>query len=156
MTFLVWLQSSSLAVWVGSADTIWAYPTILALHTVGLAVVVGANLIVDFRLLGAAPSVPVSALSVVYRPMWLGFTLNALTGALLFIAGAEWTGVNPMFYLKLLLIAGAITLAVKIRRTIFGGDPAGVIRPRARTLAVLSLILWTAAIFAGRYTAYYK
>jgi hypothetical protein len=153
MPFLVWLQDSSIGQWVGGADTIWAYPTILALHTVGLGVVVGANVLIGLRLLGAAPKVPLPALGVLYRPMWIGFVLNAITGALLFAAGAEFTGVKPIFYLKLTLILVALVVTVRLKRAVLGGGgplPAA----GARTWAVVSLILWTAAIFAGRYTAY--
>jgi hypothetical protein len=154
MPFLVWLQQTAIARWVGESPSIWAYPTILALHTVGLGIVVGINAIVDLRLLGAAPKMPVTALDVLYRPMWFGFALNAVTGCLLFAAGAEWTGVKPLFYVKLALIAAALVLAVRIRRSILESDAEAALTGRARALAVASLVLWAAAIFAGRYTAY--
>jgi hypothetical protein len=154
MSVLLWLQESAIAVWVGGADTIWAYPTILTLHTVGLGIVVGANVIVNVRLLGGASRVPLAALRGVYRPMWAGFVLNAVTGALLFVAGAEFIGVKRLFYLKLALIAAALVMAVRIKRAVFVGGGEPMVPPRARALAMVSLALWAAAIVAGRYTAY--
>lgn len=150
MDFLLWLQATPIAVWVAGADTLLAFPAILTLHTVGLGIVVGANFLVDFKLLGAAPDVSLETLRGVYRPMWLGFVLNAVTGGLLFMAGAEFTGVKLIFYVKLTLIALALIVALRIKRAVFDeGAPQ-----RARTLAVVSIVLWLAAIAAGRYTAY--
>ena len=39
--FLLRLQESNFGVWVSSAPTLFAYPTILMLHTVGLAMILG-------------------------------------------------------------------------------------------------------------------
>ena len=154
MSFLLWLQATPIAVWVAGADTLWAFPAILTFHTVGLGIVVGANLLVDFKLLGAAPGVSLETLRAVYRPMWVGFAINAVTGVLLFMAGAEFTGVKLIFYVKLALIAAALVVGIKVKRLVFD-EPGGLARPdRARTLAVVSVILWLAAIVAGRYTAY--
>jgi hypothetical protein len=154
MPFLVWLQQTAIARWVGESPSIWAYPTILTLHTVGLGIVVGVNAVIDLRLLGAARRVPIRALPPLYRPMWAGFALNAVTGVLLFAAGAEWTGVKPIFYVKLALIAAALALAVRIRRSIVDRGDDAALTGRAKALAAASLVLWIAAIFAGRYTAY--
>ena len=50
------LQNSAFSAWVVGSDSIWAYPMILTMHTVGLGIVVGAAVIVDLRLLGVAPA----------------------------------------------------------------------------------------------------
>lgn len=154
MSFLLWLQATPIAVWVAGADTLLAFPAILTLHTVGLGIVVGANLLVDFKLLGAAPGVSLESLRAVYRPMWFGFAINAVTGVLLFMAGAEFTGVKPIFYVKLSLIAVALVVSVKIKGAVFDAQTGSAGADRARTLAIASLVLWMAAIVAGRYTAY--
>jgi hypothetical protein len=44
-----------------------AYPTILTLHTVGLGIVVGANAVIDFRLLGFAPRMSLPSLTPLFR-----------------------------------------------------------------------------------------
>ena len=41
MDWLVWLESLPLSVWVRESGSLWSYPTVLFLHTVGLAFAVG-------------------------------------------------------------------------------------------------------------------
>jgi hypothetical protein len=85
--FLLRLQESDFGVWVSSAPTLLAYPTILMLHTVGLAMVVGPAAVLDLRLLGVGNRLPLSALSGVFRVMWIGFAINASTGLLSLFRG---------------------------------------------------------------------
>ena len=56
------IEGSALAAWTRESPSIWAYPTILTLHTVGLAIVVGASVVIDVRLLGLSPRIPVGVL----------------------------------------------------------------------------------------------
>ena len=149
MTLLSWLQESRLATWVAESDRFYGYAGILTLHTVGLALVVGASAVLDLRVLGIAPRVPLAALSGISRPMWIGFALNAVTGAVLFAAAAVLKGTQLIFYAKLALIASALLVDRSLRRRLFGASAQPV-----RALAVWSLILWTGAIAAGRLMAY--
>jgi hypothetical protein len=155
--FTVWLEGSALGVWTRESPSIWAYPTVLTLHTVGLGVLVGANAIVDFRLLGFAPRLPLPSLSPLYRFMWAGFAINAVTGVILFVGNATTKARQPIFYVKLALIALALVITAAIRTALESGpassasDPAP---PRTTRLAALSLIVWTGAIAAGRLMAY--
>lgn len=152
MGFLEWLQATSFAVWVAESDTVWGYPAILTLHTVGFAVLVGANAVVDLRLLGVAPDVPVASLRSFFRPMWMGLAVNALTGATLFAAAATEKGVQTVFYVKLALIALALLVLLRLRRIVL--DASEAIGATGRALALASLVLWTGAITAGRLMAY--
>jgi len=62
---------------------------------------------------------------------------------------------NPVFYLKLLLIAVAMVLFVRIDRLIRSGDAAAPATARSlRRLAITSLVCWGGAITAGRLLAY--
>jgi hypothetical protein len=125
------------------------------LHTVGLAMVVGPNAVLDLRILGAGARLPIDALRPVFRIMWIGFALNASTGLVLFVSEAADKGLLWIFYVKLSLIALALIAASRTRRLIFGADGAAADIPgSAKTLAILSLVLWTGAIFAGRLMAY--
>ena len=154
----VWLENSAIGVWTRESPSIWAYPTVLTLHTIGLGMLVGANAIIDLRLLGFAPRLPLPSLSPLYRFMWAGFAINAITGALLFAANATTKATQPIFYVKLALIAAALAITAAIRRAVArdrssSHQPApAVLSPRR--LAVLSLVLWTGAIAAGRLMAY--
>src|SRR5262249_49675897 len=68
---LEWLESTKLAVWLAESGSVWAFPTVLTLHTAGMAVLVGASWMLDLRLLGFSRRVPLSA----YR--WI-FTASAI------------------------------------------------------------------------------
>ena len=154
--FLESIQYSGFGLWVAGGDTIFAYPTILALHTLGLGIVVGMSAIIDCRVLGVARSVPLADLERLFRVMWWGFALNATTGVVLFIAAAADKAYQEIFYVKLAFIALALMTASRIRRTVFGRS-TDLNRPmpqNAKVLAVASLFLWMGAIVAGRLMAY--
>ena len=155
--FAAWLEGSAIAVWTRESPSIWAYPTILTLHTAGLGVLVGANAVVDFTLLGFAPRLPVLSLAPLYRFMWGGFTINAVTGVMLFAGDATTKARQPVFYIKLMLIALALVVTAVIRRTVERGPALRAAGPGAlpvRRLAALSLLLWAGAVTAGRLMAY--
>lgn len=155
--FLLRLQESNFGVWVSSAPTILAYPTILMLHTVGLAMIVGPAWVLDLRLLGYGVKLPVETLRGAFRIMWIGFIINASTGVALFISEADDKGMKWIFWVKLASIALALIVTTRLRRAVFSGGVApDVAPPKARTLAKASLVLWLAAITAGRLMAYVK
>ena len=155
MEFLSTLESSGLATWLRESNSIWGYPTILTLHTVGLALLVGANTVLDLRLLGFATRLPLEELSRAFRVMWIGFWLNAVSGAMLFVADATTRGTSRLFIGKLFLVGFGVLVIIAIRRQVFGAAPA---RPSigltAKLLAATSLLVWVAAITAGRLMAY--
>jgi hypothetical protein len=156
MGFLESLQDSAFGMWVAGAPTIWAYPTMLVLHAVGMAMAVGASAVLDLKLLGAAPHVPLVELKNIFRPMWIGFVINAASGVALFAAAAADTGIKPVFYIKLSLILLALLTSRRIRRIVFGNQaaPHAPVPQQAKILAATSLVLWTGAIVAGRLMAY--
>ena len=154
---MAWLEGTVLATWVRESPSLWAYPTILTLHTVGLGIVVGASAVVDFRLLGYARRVRLVDLSPLFALMAWAFLLNAATGMLLFMADATTKSRQPVFYIKLSLIFIALLCTFGTRRIIRAGNPdsgAGAASPNGARLAVASLLLWAGAITAGRLMAY--
>jgi hypothetical protein len=156
MEFLTRLQDSALAQWVGGAETLLAYPTILTLHTVGLSIVVGTCVVIDLRILGVAREAPLSALRRAPLLVWSAFIVNAVTGVLLFLPSAEQKAFQTIFYVKLACIAVALFAYARIRALVFrdAASLAAPIPPEARTFAVVSLIFWTGATVAGRLMAY--
>ena len=146
------IEGSALAVWTRESPSIWAYSTILTLHTFGLAIVAGANAVIDFRLLGVAPRVPVAALRPLFPIMWWAFALNFVTGVLLFMADATTKAGQRMFYIKLAMIVLAFVVTVVISKRLRSETNAN--GANLRRLAITSLVLWTAAIVAGRLLAY--
>lgn len=152
-----WLEGTALATWVRESASLWAYPTVLTLHTVGLGIVVGASAVVDLRLLGYGRKLRVGALAPLFPLMAWAFALNALTGVLLYIADATIKTGQWVFYVKLALIFAALWVTFATRRIVLDNPdsrPEDVIPPNGTMLALASLVLWTAAIIAGRFMAY--
>jgi hypothetical protein len=155
--FLLWLSSTNLARWINESETIFGYSGILFLHTLGLAVAVGASVVVDLRMLGAASRISVAALLPVFRFMWFGFILNALSGAMLFAADAPRKAANPLFEFKLVLIAVGVAVMALMERRLLQAESGAALAASERRLtrlAIASLVIWTAAIAAGRLVAY--
>ena len=149
------LEGTGFAAWLRESGSIWAYPTVLTLHTVGLALLVGANSALDLRVLGAASAVPLSSLSRLFPVMWIGFVVNAVSGVLLFAADATTKGTTRIFVFKLGLIVLAVVLMWALKRVLYGdaGDVRRVGAP-AKGIAIASIAVWVAAIAAGRFMAY--
>ena len=155
--FLHALQNSAFSAWVVGSDTIWAYPMILTMHTVGLGIVVGAAVIIDLRLLGVGPGIPLEEVNRVFPIFWVGFFINLVSGVMLFVSEAEDKAAQPVFLVKLLLIAIGVVITARIRRRLFGGgSPSMRAASSGRTLALSSLGVWGGAIVAGRLMAYLK
>ena len=153
MGVLVWLESTSIAVWVHESPSVWAQPTVLTLHTMGMAVLVGASWVLDLRLLGISRNVPLSAFRWVFRAVGIGLIVNLVTGILLFAGRATTWGTAIPFLVKMgLVIASAATL-MPLRSHVFGSD-AEQVTGRTRLLAIASILAWSGAITAGRLLAY--
>ena len=119
MELLTRLQESDFAAWVASSPSLLAYPSILTLHTVGMAIVVGTCVVMDLRLLGVAADVPLSALERAPRLVWTGFLINAATGFALFTTDAEHKAMQTVFYVKLCVIFLALVVYARIRKLVF-------------------------------------
>ena len=156
---MAWLEGTALATWTRESGSIWAYPTILTLHTVGLGIVVGASAVVDFRLLGFAPRIPLPSLTSAV-PIHLVGVRAQRRDRRRAVHGRRHRQVAPAGVLRQ---AGADrarargtprwcggTVFAARRRPAIAGTPA---RAAAR-LAAASLCLWTGAIVAGRLMAY--
>ena len=156
--FLLWQESTSLSLWIVESPSMFAFPGILTLHAIGMGFAVGINAALDLRILGVAPGVPLTEMRRFVPILWFGFWLNAVSGVLLLIGYPTKALTNPVFYLKLALIAVGMVLFVRISRRLFndkdGAPPDTVTSQRLRRLAIVSLICWTAAVTAGRLLAY--
>jgi hypothetical protein len=154
-SFLVWLESTPLSQWVVGSDSMFAFPGILALHAIGMGLAAGLAAVLDLRILGVARGVPLTEFRRFQPVLWGGFWLNAVSGVLLLVGYPTKALTNPVFYLKLLLIAVAMVLFVRIDRLIRRGDSAAApAARRLRRLAITSLVCWAGAITAGRLLAY--
>jgi hypothetical protein len=147
------IEHTALGTWLRESPSVWALPAVLVLHTWGLAFLVGTSVAVDARLLGAARGATTASFRRFVPVMWIGFWANAISGVLLLIAYPTKALTNPVFYVKLFLIAVGVLLAHTINREIRATSPAAA-SPRVRRLAIVSIACWAGAIVAGRLLAY--
>jgi hypothetical protein len=147
----VWLESTAFHTWIVESPSLFAFPGILALHTIGLGFLAGLNGALDLRLLGVARGVPPLAFTRFLPVMWLGLWLNVATGVALLLGYPTKALTNPVFYLKLGIIAAALAILGSLLRRVRGGDSES---RATKMLALASLLLWAAAITAGRLLAY--
>ena len=143
--FLIWLESTAFSTWMRESPSMFAFPAILSCHTVGMGLVAGINTALALRILGVASLVPIGEMKRFMPVMWFGFWLNFFSGIVLLIAYPTKALTNPVFYLKLTLVAAGVALVPIIRDRI-ETFPKG--------LAVASLVCWAGAITAGRLLAY--
>ena len=155
MTILASIEQTALGVWVRESPSLLAFPFILWLHTLGLAMLAGSSVGLALWLLGRR-TVPAFDLAGIYRVMWLGFAINALSGVTLLAAYPAKALTNWVFFVKLALVAAAVWVLQQTRNelAVANGTQARAISGRARALAVSSLLLWAGTILAGRLLAY--
>jgi hypothetical protein len=156
--FLEFLENLAFSQWVKNAPTIWAFPTILVLHTIGMGIVAGGSAMLSLMILGFWPAASMKPFARVFPYMWAGFWLNAVTGTMMLIADATTKLTMLDFYLKMTFVFTGIYLLARTRRQVFD-DPQldkAPVTGNAKMLAWASLGCWFGAIIAGRLMAYVK
>ena len=149
MQALDYISQTAPVLWVAESD--FGYPTVLTLHSIGMALVVGIIFVFDLRVLGLGSRLSVRALDAFFPLAWLGLAINTISGTLLFFANYTAFLHNTAFLTKLaLLAAAAVCTALLARRDDLETAISGV----ARGLAAASLLLLLGAITAGRIIGY--
>jgi hypothetical protein len=153
MGLMEWIESTGLAAFV--RESLWGYPIILTSHGVGMAIVIGIMVMIDLRLLGFAPRIPLDAISKLFVVGWIGVALNVVSGLMLFTAEAVRFSTNMMFQAKLtLLIIGAVTAWMSMKDALNEQRGGAVATSKSKTLATVSVVCLIVAVIAGRMTAY--
>jgi len=152
-SLLAQIEQSGVATWIREGGGIYGYALMLFLHTRGVSTLAGLSSAINLRLLGFAPAIPLASLDRLFRLMWGGLGLTAVTGILLFIADATRHASNPAFLTKLVFVFFAVTtLALTWTRVFRGSSSAGL--GGGKLLASASLVCWFGAVSAGRLMAY--
>ena len=153
---LPWLEDSAVATAIRQSS--WLYPFFEIIHIVGIVLLVGAAFLFDLRLLGLSRNLPVKALARHLLP-WSqrGLYLIIPSGLLLFSTNAVALAADPMFQLKLILLALGGANAGVFHRYIYRSSATWSTKqpPRAaKAAAVCSIMVWLAVIACGRLLAY--
>jgi hypothetical protein len=179
--FFTWLEASAFSVWMRESPSVFAFPIILAVHTIGMGFIAGISVALDLRILGFAARIPLAEFRRFWPFMSLGLWLNVTSGLALIAAYPTKALTNPIFYIKLGLIVAALVILQRVRGLLAPAErspatvqglhvqalqaapqvsvaaasaPAIASVAGAKRLAVVSLLCWAGAIASGRFLAY--
>jgi hypothetical protein len=160
LSFLAQLQASAFSEWL--AISMLGFPTLIALHSVGMAVVVGLSLMVTLRLFGFLRAFEASLVPKLLGVAIWGFTLNFITGLLLFITRGPEYITSYIFLVKMLLVIVSAAILFWLRQylksqylQVAAAQPGAILGDRlARGLSLVATASWFSAVVAGRMIAY--
>jgi hypothetical protein len=137
-------------------DNKWIWAFLMAVHFIGLAMIIGTVGILDLRMMGFLKQLPMAPVHRFMPWAMAGLAANILTGLLAFIGQPENYIYSGALWLKILaLMLLGVNAAVFYLTGIFNRvNPlkAGEDAPMsAKLVAVTSLFLWFAVITFGRY-----
>ncbi len=137
------------ASWLQQSAT--AYLFVNAAHILGIAVLLGAILPLDLRLLGFFRRFPIEVLGpFLVRCAAVGLSLAVLMGAWLFSVKPDEYLANAAFRWKLVLLGLAL---VNIGLQHWGAGLRNM-SPAVRVRAGISLCLWLSVLVAGRWIGF--
>lgn len=156
MEFFAWLETTAIADAIRTYR--WMYPAFETAHYIGLALVVGGIMLIDLRLLGIAKALPLRSMLGLLRWVWIGFTINAISGSLIFIYGATNFASSSVFQLKMFLmtLAGinALIFTLAAARSGDAWLDSGSVPVAIKGIATASFVLWLGVVTTGRWMAY--
>jgi hypothetical protein len=138
----------------------WIIPATQSVHILAIAIVMSSVVMVDLRLLGVAgKSQSISALTQRFIPwVWWSLAILLFSGAILIVAEPRRDLLNPVFQIKMALLAAAILVTAVfqevVRRNMGFWDQSAGRRTGALATALVSLSVWIAIVGCGRWIAY--
>ncbi|MFC6668739.1 hypothetical protein [Marinobacterium aestuariivivens] len=146
---------------VALRHSVWTYPLVNAAHILGVALLLGAILPLDLRLLGLWRTVPLAPLwRVLTRTASAGLALALICGGLLFATRATEYAASSLFTTKMILVFAGCANALALRLLLPGRESprwpeTGVPLLRLRLAAGFSLVAWLATMTLGRLVGYF-
>ena len=137
-------------------NSTWAFAVIESIHLLALAVIGGAVLVVDLRMLGfGLRRQSVAELARDAQPILVSsLAVMLLTGLMLFMSEAVKCYYSTPFWVKMSSLALAILYTFTIRRKVTRADEGSYSRFGYGAVALLSLTLWFAVGAAGRWVGF--
>lgn len=140
-------------------ESLWLYPTVEILHILGFAVLLVPVLLFDARVLGRQRHLAVDELARLLLPAaWIGMGVAAITGFMLLATQASDIGTQPVFWVKMGLVALAGANALLFHqwsvRHLYRWNRLSPAPWRARAVAGVSVVAWLGVLVSGRLIAY--
>lgn len=154
LPFFQWCETTAL----GSAirRSLWLFPVIESVHLLGLAVLGGALLVLDLRLLGLGlRRQPVAQLARDAQPWLIGSILVMLgSGVSLFLSESVKCYYSQPFWVKMTALPLAILFTFTVRRKVAMADEARARPLLSKLVALVSLSLWFTVGAGGRWIGF--
>ena len=154
--FCRWCET--LGVSVAIRNSYWQFAVVQSIHLCVLAVLAGAILIVDLRLLGRGlKQQPLAQVARDAQPWLIGALFGMLaTGLPQFITNAQsrYYG-NPFFVAKMSMLAVALIFTFTIRRKVTLTDEARLGPVWPKVVGLFSITIWFSIAVAGRAIGFY-
>ena len=132
------------------------FPIVATIHLMGLAIIGGAVLVVDLRLLGFGLRHQPPAMIAQDAERWLvrGLAVMVSTGILLFMCFATKYYYLTFFWVKMCALVAVVVFTWSIHRRVAMAQDADARPLRSRLVALVSLLLWTTVAIGGRYIGF--
>ena len=152
METLARIEVTALSLWFRESGLVFFGS--LTLHSLAMALVVGINLAIAFRLLGIVPSFALKPLMRFYQMHWIAVILIFLSGLALLLAYPAKALTNPVFYAKFAMLSVGLMIASKLQNLIRTRSENELNSKTVKLAALTSIVVWVGTITTGRFLAY--
>jgi len=136
----------------------WTWPIAEALHFLGLCLLLGALIVIDLRMMGFNRGLAAFSVHDLLTLVWVGFTINLVTGIVFYVGDPHRYTPNVAFQLKMVLVLLAGVNALYYQRNIAPQMATWTedteVPVNAKVVGALSLLLWFSVLSYGRLIPY--
>jgi uncharacterized membrane protein SirB2 len=154
LAFFAWCENTSLGEAIRASR--WLFPAIESVHLLALAVIGGAVLVMNLRLLGLG--IKGQPAAQLWRDTWpwlMGsLTVMLISGMLLFTSEAIKLYYHGAFWVKMSSLLLAMIFTFTVMRKVALADPGRVGPVWGRAAAVVSILLWSTVGVCGRWIGF--
>jgi len=138
-----WVQTLSM--------TGWMYVSVSVVHYLTMFWFIGSVAVVDLRVMGVAAQKRglTDVADLLFPWAWIGFSLAIVSGFLMFLTDAGDWAPDPVFHVKLAMIAISVVFVVIVQRGVPKWAQAPQIPTSAKLIALISLLLWIATMLSA-------
>jgi hypothetical protein len=146
--FAKWSEATSMGRMIRNSE--YAFPMIEFVHLLGLAIIGGAVLIVDMRMLGLGlKKTSVARLAKDAQPYVTGsIVVMLVTGVMLYSSEATKCYASAAFWIKMVSLLLAIAFTYTVKKNVAARDHENKI------VGALSILLWFGVAWGGRWIGF--
>jgi hypothetical protein len=152
LPFFEWAETSLIGNTI--RDSLWLFPVIESVHLIALALIGGALLVVDLRLLGfGLRNYPAREIAREAQPWLVGaLAVMIATGVPLFLSESVKCYYSSAFWVKMTTLPIALLFTFTIRRKVAAAESIG--RAWSGLVGLVSILLWFGVAAAGRWIGF--